>query len=288
VLNTNPPPDLLVTQVAGDLVIRPAQEMAREPAPTVTPAVPDQPRIYSSRAGATNLPPESPAAAADREKKSFLAKLNPFKSTPKTAKSTPTPIGGTVTGMVYAARETEAARATPVPVRTFDRYAFLSPVKPGTGNRVAADRSLQRGYAAHQAGKYTLAITEYQQAVKADPGCFEAYYNIGLAAQENRDFKRALQAYEYALAVQPDSADARYNFGLALKQAEYPMDAADQLSTLLKQTPNDVRVHLLLGNIYSQLLNQPSFARDHYQRVLELEPRHSEAARIRYWLAANP
>jgi hypothetical protein len=23
-------------------------------------------------------------------------------------------------------------------------------------------------------------------------------------------------------------------------------------------------------------------------RVLELEPRHSEAARIRYWLAANP
>ena len=286
-LNTNPLPDLQVTQVAGDLVIRPAQEMTREPAPTLTPAAPGEPRVTTSGANYSNLALGSPTEAPAREKRSFLAKLNPFKSKPKPAKSASTPVAGTVTGMVYTARETGPARATPTPVRTFERYGFLSPAKPGTGNRVAADRSLQRGYAAHQAGKYSLAISEYQQAVKADPGCFEAYYNLGLAAQENRDFKRALQAYEYALAVQPDSADARYNFGLALKQGDYPMDAADQLSPLLKQTPNDVRVHLLLGNIYSQLLNQASFAREHYQRVLELEPRHPEAARIRYWLAAN-
>jgi len=33
---------------------------------------------------------------------------------------------------------------------------------------------------------------------------------------------------------------------------------------------------------------QPVKARQHYLKVLEVEPRHPQAGAIRYWLAANP
>jgi hypothetical protein len=35
-------------------------------------------------------------------------------------------------------------------------------------------------------------------------------------------------------------------------------------------------------------LNDVEKARVHYTRVLELEPRNSQAPAIRFWLAANP
>jgi Flp pilus assembly protein TadD len=66
------------------------------------------------------------------------------------------------------------------------------------------------------------------------------------------------------------------------------LDATEQLQRLLRRTPNDVRIHLLLGNVYSQQLNQKDLARHHYEQVLVLNPRHPEASRIRFWIAANP
>ena len=53
------------------------------------------------------------------------------------------------------------------------------------------------------------------------------------------------------------------------------------------ENPSDARAHLSLANLYAQQLQQASLARDHYQRVLEINPKHAEAAKIRYWLAAN-
>jgi tetratricopeptide (TPR) repeat protein len=97
-----------------------------------------------------------------------------------------------------------------------------------------------------------------------------------------------LWAYEIALALKPEAEDARYNFALALKNGGYWIDASDELQKLLAANPSEARTHLSLGNLYSQQLDRPTLARDHYLRVLELNPRHAEAAKIRYWLATNP
>ena len=69
---------------------------------------------------------------------------------------------------------------------------------------------------------------------------------------------------------------------------DFLRDAADQLKKLLGANPSDARAHLSLGNLYAQPLQQPELAREHYQRVLELNPRHAEAAKIRFWLTSNP
>ena len=102
------------------------------------------------------------------------------------------------------------------------------------------------------------------------------------------DWKQCLAPYEFALALQPDSRDARYNFALALKQASYFLDAAAELLKLLKDNPNEARAHLSLANLYAQQLHNSKLAREHYLKLLELEPRHPQAGEIRYWLATNP
>jgi tetratricopeptide (TPR) repeat protein len=133
-----------------------------------------------------------------------------------------------------------------------------------------------------------MAVAAYEKATRLDPAYFEAYYNQGLAVYEMGNWQPCLAAYEFALAIQPDALDARYNFALALKQANYPQDAANELIRILKSAPEEVRAHLSLANLYAQQLRQPKLAREHYSRVLELDPRHPKAAEIRYWLAATP
>jgi len=102
------------------------------------------------------------------------------------------------------------------------------------------------------------------------------------------DYKQSLPAYEVALAIQPDSVVARYNFALALKAAGYVTDAANELNNILAANPNDVRAHLALGNLYAQQLHDVPQARAQYQKVLQLDPRNSQAADIQFWLSSNP
>ena len=86
----------------------------------------------------------------------------------------------------------------------------------------------------------------------------------------------------------PGSSDTRYNFALALKAADYPVDAANELKKILAGNPNDVRAHLALGNLYAQQLRDPAQARQHYLRVLAIDPGNSQAPDIQFWLSANP
>ena len=103
-----------------------------------------------------------------------------------------------------------------------------------------------------------------------------------------RNFRQALAACEYALAIRPDSVDARYNFALVLTAANCPQDAAAELEKILAASPNEARAHLALGNLCAQQLQDPFKAREHYQKFLELDPRHPQATSVRYWLVANP
>ncbi len=73
-----------------------------------------------------------------------------------------------------------------------------------------------------------------------------------------------------------------------MRQANYLVDAAAELETILKARPNETRAHYSLGNLYAQKLNQPSLARIHYNKVIEDDPRHPKASEIRYWLATHP
>lgn len=254
---TTKPLELEVAQVQPEIGIRPAQDISR-PAP---PA----PDIIETQPGGR--------ASTNTARRGFFSRLNPFGGRNRTNAS--------------------AAELAPTVIRTpvapaGSRYSYLSPAAPTPGNAAESEQAFKRGVKAQRAGSLPLAITEYQAAVKADPANFDAYYNLGLASLERGDARLSLWAYEIALALKPDNGDARYNFALALKAGGHWNDSAGQFQKLLSDEPADARAHLSLANLYAQQLQQPAAARTNYQRVLEINPKHPEAAKIRFWLAANP
>jgi tetratricopeptide (TPR) repeat protein len=169
-----------------------------------------------------------------------------------------------------------------------NRYKYLAPARPASGNRAAAKRFFTDGLQVQRVGQPAEALGLYRRAVELDPAYFEAHYNLALAAYGLRQWKQALTACEFALALEPKSMDARHLLAVSLRQTGYLQDAVLELQTILKANPEETRAHLTLGNLYAQALNQPPAAREHYLKVLDQAPQHPQAQAIRFWLAAHP
>lgn len=284
------------------------------PAPVVVarveppPATPPPPTVAAKPVVAeTETPADSPRKEEPEEKRGFFQRINPlnlFRAPPK--KTTPLP-GTTAKVAVKPAppQPTIIASATPSPdVVTAPppapvvaappkrppppSYSYRHPGKPELGVRAEAEPYFQRGLKAQLAKDPNAAAQAYRAAIQADPAFYEAYFNLGLVAFDLNDLDSSLQAYETALAINPLSTNARYNFALALQKGRYYRDAANELEKLLAIAPDETRSHLALANLYAQELYDRSAAREHYLKVLQLEPHHPQADEIRYWLVANP
>jgi tetratricopeptide (TPR) repeat protein len=282
------PPEVQVTRLSDDLAIKPPQDIAQAAPSQAEPA--DAPR---ADAPSVAVAPRN----AKPPRRGFLDRINPFKGRAKPATNSlvvsPLPDGGT--GAASPSGEPSPGASVPPPppappdaAFVVARYNYVSPGKPPAGDRTQAENLTREGVKAQQAGKLTQALALYKSAVRADPSFFEAQFNEGLAAYELGNFKNSLTAYEYALAIRPESVDARYNFALALKRGNYPLDAAEQFERLLQAKPDEARAEYSLATLYAHQLNAPARAKPHFQKVLDLNPRHPEAGQIRFWLAQNP
>lgn len=226
---------------------------------------------------------ESPKAA---DKRGFFSRMNPanlFKGNPKTNPEPATPAHPASTPVQVA-----SANPEPQPAPAYSRYNYHSPRKPAAGNHGAAQKAFAEGSRQQQAGQLAEAAQAYERAIQDDPAYFDPYYNLGVVSVRSGKLSQALTSYETALAIQPESHDARFNFALALKQANYPIDAANELEKLIAKFPNDANAHYALANIYVQQLREPAKARPHYEKVLEVDPGYSQSYAIHDWLWANP
>jgi Flp pilus assembly protein TadD len=293
-----PPPQAVLSQPAPPPIPAPAIPSAPQPQPAPPPAPqprPQQPAPPS--APQVSAPPSiAPAPLENAPKvnpsneipepvvtdtnatprKTITQRLNPmrwFSEKPKPRED------GAASG---AGAETE-----PPPVPPGARYEYPPPVTPIPGNRAQAKRLEAEATRARQTGDLTQSLRAYKDAIAADPTFFEASYGLGLAAIETRDYATALEELHRALALREDSAEARYAFAWTLQKRGYIEDAAHELGKLLEQHPDDVRAHLLLGNLYAEKLRQPKLAREQYLQALELDPRNPQAPNVRAWLLSN-
>ena len=299
----HPPPaaprgELPLTQLSDRPEFQPAQDVEANPA-----AAP------GAAAARPAVAAEATTAGDPARKRGFFSKLNPVNLFRKEPKVTPLPPASTTASATVAdnASPAKPGDVVPEPLVTpaptiaapppeppplvVPRYSYRSLAKPGAGNRAAAMVRFSAAMQAASAGRFGEAAEDYRKATQADPAFFEAYYNLALTEQNQRQVGPALVDYEHALAINPaqaGSADARYNFALALRDAGYLLDAAAELQKLLAQNPAEVRAQLALANLYAQKLRQPQSARVHYLKVLDLDPRHPQAASIHNWLQANP
>ena len=293
-VKTNPP---LVAKVE---LVEPPVEPKPKPVPSVAPVpVPTPATNVAAPTVVTNAPKpvvaNPPPAPPDAGKPGFFQRINPVnlfrskpKPTPRTTELKPPPLPE-VTNAPVSASVGKPSPVTPLSTQpVYTRYKYISPAKPVPGNRAEAEGLFNDGLQAQREKHWAAALEAYQAALKLDPAFFEAHYNLGLATLETGNLPRTLSAFEHALAIDPQSVNARYNFAAVLRRANHPQDAADELEKLLVAAPDEVRAHFSLANLYAQQLFQTAPAREHYRKVLELEPKHPQSTAIRYWLAANP
>ncbi len=282
---SNPPPPKIT---------KPVEVVKVEPEPVVVPAPkplppPPEPVVVTTPAAT----PPTPVEKADDSTGIFSwlhsgvtplpgnsgnpAKANPA-PTPAPVQPAPAPV------TVVTAAPPVVQEAAPV----FPRYRYSSPGRPRPGDRIKASAAFAQGRDFEDSERWADAMRAYQTAAGLDPSWFEAQYNLGVLAARQRYLSQSLAAYEKGLAIQADSVDARYNFAMTLKTAGYAVDAVNELEKITAANPGEVRAHLALGNLYAQQLRDPARARTHYLKVLDLDPRNSQATNIRYWLASNP
>ena len=318
-VESNPPPP------APAQVVQVPPEPAIVATPTPTP-VPAPPPTVQTTAPPATLPVELNPPPEPEKKPGFLHKINPVhwfgtskpdkkydengvtplpgpsSTTAPKAASAPKTVSSPATSLSQKSpREGTAPKAAATPAKNvstapadFSHYVYSSPRKPKAGNRTAAAGVFTQAQLFEQDSRWLEAMKAYQQAAEFDPSWFEAQYNFGVLSARLQDFPQALAAYELALADAPNASaalGARYQFGLTLKSAGYLMDALNEFRKVLAQHPDaghEAGAHLALGNIYAQDLHDPAHAREHYLKVLELDPQNPQATEIRFWLAANP
>lgn len=261
-----------ITTGAGAVLPSPPVQNVTPPVAQVMKPVVDDSKVAVARTENSTSPP---AASTVPESKSLLSKLNPFKRDSKSSVSE---------------SKTVATVSAPKPVLSTnaEAYAVLAAGKAQSGDRKAAESELARGQQEQRAKRLAEALQFYRRAVSLDESYFEAHYCLGVAAFEIRNFKLASVAWHNALALRPDSGDARYNYALTLKADGRFREAAAELEKLLDLHPDEARGHLILGILYADQLRDIPRARQHYQRVLQLDPRNPQADALRYWLVANP
>ena len=308
---SNPPTVAIIPPPASTSTNPPTVAIlpARAPAPTNPPSVamltpsrpaeppPPRPATDGSRSNTLSLPAQGgpspgnlsagPAventdtatgvAAAAPRKPSLLARL--FGAKPKPAEGGAQPA---------AAASGNPGRVTPLPAPHAILHYDPPPVSTNSGNRAQAERLISEGAAAERDSRWSSAVDSYQEAVRADPACYEACEALGMVAIKSENYAIALEALHHALALNAESANARYAYAWVLEKKDYLQDAANELERLLAQHPEETRAHLLLGKLYAEKLRQPDFARGHYKKVLEQDPGGGQTAAIRAWLQNNP
>jgi len=282
------------------------------PAPAAKAPV-AQPPAQPTPSPASNAPPLQPLTRIQAKpkppKKSFLQTISPAnwvgsinpvllfrgkKQPAAKAQASPAPPApGPVKPPAVSPPRTIATSAAPAPAPrppppTFPRYQYQPVVKPAAGNRAEAMRLFGIGVEAHKNNRAGEAMAAYRKAVAADLSFFDAQYNLGAVAYQMGDWPQALSAYESALIIEPADVNARYNFALTLQKANYPVDAANELEAILAAQSDEASAQLALANLQAYTLGQPAKAREHYVRLLQLQPAHPQANLIRAWLLANP
>jgi tetratricopeptide (TPR) repeat protein len=282
-VSTPQPQPVQVVKVTPETTVTAAEQLTPKPAPVSVSHAPAEPIVTTSSVPVSAAGPKPP-------KRGFFERVNPinvFRSEPKPPATT-TPLPPATQASVTAQREPAAPGPAAPPAGPYSRYNYRSPATPAPGNRAEAQRYFDQGVEAQRAHRLNDAIQAYRAATQSDPSFFEAQFYLAFAAAQAGDLVAALSRYENALAIAPNDANARYNFALVLKQANCVPDAVNELQRLVAAHPSEARAHLALANIYAQQLRQPSVARAHYLKALELDPRGPQATDIRNWLRDHP
>ena len=120
-------------------------------------------------------------------------------------------------------------------------------------DRVGAEASLERGWAAHEAGDWRAAERAYHEAARSDPSFAWTYYRLGVLAANIRLHGAAEAHYRRAIALDPGFMPPHYELGVLHAAAGDYESAAALLQHAVDLVPRDPQARLQLGLVYAAL-----------------------------------
>jgi tetratricopeptide (TPR) repeat protein len=161
----------------------------------------------------------------------------------------------------------------------YEEAALLAPGRP--------DPLVGRGVVGLQAGALDEADRAFDDALRVDPACAEAWAGLAMVAEARADYAASVDLYLRCLENAPDNLVAL----LGLFQASVRLGSfatiVHYLSVYLERHPDDVAVLYCLATLHARD-GRRSEARAALGRILRLAPAHPEAAALLAELDGRP
>jgi tetratricopeptide (TPR) repeat protein len=176
----------------------------------------------------------------------------------------------------------------------------------------ALQKHLATGARLMNAGDYPGAIAEFRHATSIDPRNREAHEHLGWCYLRTSQLQYAVRSFNSALTIAPDALDARRGLGLAYYRLGKHKECVQALRSAMPHLAEDAQIQLVYGRSLLAVgdarqalphlraaeagsrrdpavllsiaeahrkLKQTDQAELYYERVLQLEPKHSAALR---------
>ncbi|MCC7201198.1 MAG: tetratricopeptide repeat protein [Nitrospirae bacterium] len=126
------------------------------------------------------------------------------------------------------------------------------------------------------AGKYDLALDEFNKTIGLNRQYYLAWYNAGVAYQLQGDLEKARLAYEESLKINPAYFRSYYNAGIVYKKLG-ELDMA--ISSYEKAIALDPRHPFVYNNLGVALTEKGDLkkAEDIFMRIIAISPRYEKA-----------
>jgi tetratricopeptide (TPR) repeat protein len=135
---------------------------------------------------------------------------------------------------------------------------------------------LVRGKLALESQRYTEAIEEFRQAIRANRDSLPAHVNLGAALSQTGDLPGAAEHFEEALRIDPQNTNAHYNLAIVLAKQNQHGPAIPHLQFILRVDPKDLSARFFLAGelLRSERLEE---ALVEFSRVAEADPNNEDA-----------
>jgi tetratricopeptide (TPR) repeat protein len=143
-----------------------------------------------------------------------------------------------------------------------------------TDSNPRAHANLGNWYMKH--GEFDVAVAHFEVSARAQPGCAEYRYNLGVALLLLGRAAEAEEEFRQALAATPDSLDAWHNLGMACAYQGRPGEAADYFRRVLELAPQQDDSRTELGRALWRL-GRRCEAAETFREVLRRDPQKAYA-----------
>lgn len=109
-----------------------------------------------------------------------------------------------------------------------------------------ADIKLNLGNYYCRSGNFESALAHWQEALKLNEKCWQAYFNLGVYYFD-KDKNRAKEMFEKAIAVEPDCWQSWWNFGYIIKENGDPGNAFTYFDKVMQLNPSYWQVNYYMG-----------------------------------------